>query len=56
MNSGRVCDLRRFEELVSKVIDVYKDVCNFFLIYFNFLIGEVEVWLVCIGWIMKYLC
>lgn len=56
VNSGRVRDLRRLEELASKVIDAYKDARNFPPTYPNPLIGEVEVWLACIGWIMKHLC
>lgn len=56
INCGKVRDLILFEELVIRVLEVYKEVCNFFLIYFNFLIGEVDVWLVCIGWIMKNKC
>lgn len=56
INNGKVKNLIEFEDLVNRVFEVYREVCNFFLIYLNFLIGEVDVWFVCIGWIMKNIC
>lgn len=48
VNFSWVKDFKEFECLVSEVFRVYYEVWNFLLIYFYFLIGEVEVWLVCI--------
>ena len=56
VNTVRVHDLSRLEELASKVLDAYKEARNFPPTYPNPLIGEVEVWLACIAWIMKNLC
>lgn len=53
---GKVVDLVCFEVVVSKVFEVYWEVWNFFLMYFYFLIGEVEVWFVCLKWIMNEVC
>lgn len=56
INFGEVYDFEELEELVSKVFEVYCEVCNFFLIYLYFFIGEVEVWFECIIWIMRNMC
>ena len=56
VNSGRVRDLEKLEKLASKVLEAYKEARNFPPTYPNPLIGEVEVWLACIGWIMKHIC
>ena len=55
-NTGRIRDLARLEELASKVLEAYKEARNFPPTYPNPLIGEVDVWLACIGWIMKNIC
>ena len=54
--SHKVKDLTKLEELASKVLEAYKQARNFPPTYPNPLIGEVEVWLACIGWIMKNIC
>lgn len=56
INFGKVVDLVCFEVVVSNVFEVYWEVWNFFLMYFYFLIGEVEVWFVCLKWIMNEVC
>ncbi|KAJ7391757.1 hypothetical protein OS493_016044 [Desmophyllum pertusum] len=56
ISTGKVKDLARLEELANKVLEAYKDARNFPPTYPNPLIGEVEVWLACIGWIMKNKC
>lgn len=56
VNTGRVKDLAKLEELASKVLEAYKEARNFPPTYPNPLIGEVDVWLACIGWIMKNIC
>ena len=55
-NTGKVKNLARLEELASKVLKEYKEARNFPPTYPNPLIGEVEVWLACIEWIMKNIC
>ena len=56
INNGKVKDLTKLEELASKVVEAYKEARNFPPTYPNPLIGEVDVWLACIGWIMKNIC
>lgn len=55
-NTGRVRDLAKLEELATKVLEAYKEARNFPPTYPNPLIGEVNVWLACISWIMKNIC
>lgn len=54
--TGRVENLQKLEDLATKVLDAYSEARNFPLTYPNPLIGEVDVWLACIGWIMKHKC
>ena len=56
ISTGRVKDLQKLEELASKVLEVYKEARDFPPTYPNPLIGEVEVWLACLEWIMKNIC
>ena len=56
VNTGKVRSLEKLQELASKMLDAYKESCNFPPKNPNTLIGEVEVWLACIGWIMKNKC
>ncbi|XP_015766118.1 PREDICTED: uncharacterized protein LOC107344948 [Acropora digitifera] len=56
VNTGKVRSLEKLQELASKVLDAYRDARNFPPTYPNPLIGEVQVWLVCIGWIKKNKC
>ena len=55
-NSRKVKDLQTVEELASKVLTAYREARNFPPTYPHPLIGEVEVWLACIDWIMKNKC
>lgn len=54
--TGRVKDLNTLEERASKVLEAYKEARGFPLNSPNPLIGEVEVWLACLGWIMRIHC
>ena len=56
VNSSRVKDLKELERLASEVLRAYHEARNFPPTYPHPLIGEVEVWLACIQWIMKNLC
>lgn len=56
INSGEVEDLQRLEEMASKVLEAYREARNFPPTYPHPLIGEVEVWLQCITWIMNNVC
>ena len=56
INNGKVKDLKRLEELASRVLEAYNEARNFPPTYPSPLIGEVDVWLACIGWIMKNKC
>lgn len=56
INCGKVRDLTTLEELANRVLEAYKEARNFPPTYPNPLIGEVDVWLACIGWIMKNKC
>ncbi len=56
IHSGKVRDLQRLEDLASEVLKAYHEARNFPPTYPHPLIGEVEVWLACIDWIMKNRC
>lgn len=56
INSGKVEDLQRLEEMAKIVLEAYREARNFPPTYPHPLIGEVEVWLECITWIMNNLC
>ena len=56
IHSGKVKDLQRLEDLASEVLKAYHEARNFPPTYPHPLIGEVEVWLACIDWIMKNKC
>ena len=56
IHSGKVKDLQRLEQLASEVLNAYHEARNFPPTYPHPLIGEVEVWLACIDWIMKHKC
>lgn len=56
INTGKIKDLAKLEYLANKVLEAYKDARNFPPTFPNPLIGEVDVWLACIGWIMRNIC
>ncbi len=56
INSGEVDDLERLEEMAGKALEAYREARNFPPTYPHPLIGEVEVWLDCITWIMNNKC
>lgn len=56
INSGKIKDLAKLEEVANRVLEAYKEARNFPPTYPNPLIGEVDVWLACIGWIMRNIC
>ena len=56
INTGKVKDIMKLEELASKVLEAYKEARDFPPSYPNPLIGEVEVWLASLGWIMRNIC
>ena len=56
IHSGKVKDLEKLEELASSVLEAYHEARNFPPTYPHPLIGEVEVWLTSIDWIMRNIC
>ena len=56
IHASQVKDLQRLEDLASEVLKAYHEARNFPPTYPHPLIGEVEVWLACIEWIMKNRC
>ena len=56
INSGEVKDLEKLEAMASKVLEAHREARNFPPTFPHPLIGEVEVWLECITWIMNNVC
>lgn len=56
IHSGKVKDLQTLEYLANEVLKAYHEARNFPPTYPHPLIGEVELWLSCIDWIMKNKC
>jgi len=56
INSGEIEDLNGLEAVASKVLEAHREARNFPPTYPHPLIGEVEVWLECIKWIMNNIC
>ena len=56
IHSGKVDDLQKLEELATEVLKAHHEARTFPPTYPHPLIGEVDVWLACIGWIMKNIC
>ena len=54
--TGRVKNLQTLEDQASEVLSAYHKARNFPPTYPHPLIGEVEVWLACVDWIMKNKC
>ena len=56
IHSGKVKDLKKLEELATQVLKAHHDARTFPPTFPHPLIGEVNVWLACIEWIMKNEC
>lgn len=56
INFGKVADLACLEAVASNVLEAHREARNFPPTYPHPLIGEVEVWLVCLKWIMNEVC
>ncbi|KAL9968276.1 hypothetical protein ACROYT_G026630 [Oculina patagonica] len=56
IKSRKVEDLTTLQAMASKVLQAYREARNFPPTYPHPLIGEVEVWLQCITWIMNNVC
>lgn len=56
IHRGEVEDLTRLEAMASKVLQAHREARTFPPTYPHPLIGEVDVWLLCIKWIMNNLC
>ena len=56
IHSSKVDDLQKLEELATEVLKAYHNAKTSPPTYPHPLIGEVEVWLACIEWIMQNMC
>ena len=56
IHSGKVDDLEKLEELATEVLNAHREARTSPPTYPHPLIGEVDVWLACIGWMMKNIC
>ena len=56
IHRGEIEDLTKLETMASKVLQAHREARTFPPTYPHPLIGEVDVWLLCINWIMNNLC
>ncbi|KAK2570123.1 hypothetical protein P5673_004878 [Acropora cervicornis] len=56
IKSRKVKDLKKLEELATEVLKAHHEARTFPPTYPHPLIGEVDVWLACIEWIVKNIC
>lgn len=56
IHRGEIEDLTKLEAMASKVLQAHREARTFPPTYPHPLIGEVDVWLLCINWIMNNLC